>query len=514
MNGPEFLDSVSSWPLWYWTSVLFGGIIILGCAVVQFPRATFQPLPRWPESRLNLAELTTWRKYQTSRLLYVLVLELVFVVISVLGPAPFVTAESLVKPPDLKAYLTSWTSVPVWAVVALVGAVPWLPFFRRLERHWRRWVQERLARQSAALVLSNYMKGLRQDFTNLKQVIARRDTAYARCLTRDDMDAPTDTTRHCWARLSAILWEFETLEHGETASGHRDDIEHFVDTAFVARHQDELDTLRDEYRAICESRAQDLEAGNDAMAAFGNREPNVETIFERTCVLLACAIITTHERKEDYDEALRRLGFTVTAVETMESAPGSSDGVDIVVQGVVVACGAVLCTTLLAPLLIDALPAFVARSRWPTGTSFAGAIQWASAFALVHGPALLTALGLRRYFLRRDAWHHGRAGALQSPHFAKLLFVSMASIVPASVLYAYFYWAVWGWGSLETLWATYQYTAPASAIGGVTAYFVIRAPRSGGNGSGQATRLRGSIGPSRHYRSYSRSNRSALLRSL
>ena len=484
----EYLQSLANWPTEFWLGVALGSFAIFLFALGEFDRPTFKPQPDRPETNFAPPELTSRREYLLSFIMYVVGLEAVYIVMCVIGPAPFI--ELGLTPSELEKSLESAASFPLWLAVGLVGVLPRLPFFTFIEQSWRRLMHERAAIPHAAISLARKLRRADYDFSAFAPQLHEVQGNYAGFVSAADLDAEQATTSHVWARLSAMLSHFDLIEG-------RQDLEDSLDLGFIARHRSELDAIRYGYRKIAERiklarapapvasetpeapeapvthghAAQPAAEENDGQGTEGTEgtgpvparfTQEIEDLLRRICVFLACALIAKGTSRKMLTEAMRGLGFTPS------KEPDLSSELDVLIKGFLAGIGIYFLFVFFAPLLQPLLPEPLANNGWPKMET-TDAFVWTFSLLIMHGSAIVMSLLMRRYLRGQHIWFGGTTATPAMPSSTKYLLAAVSSYLVALIVISYWDGVLRG---SEVIWRDLGTRYPLALIPTASAFFI------------------------------------------
>lgn len=458
-----------------WAALLFGGVVILMFSIHEFPRPTFSPIRQWPESPLTLSDLTSRRDYLVSFLLYLGGLELFFLLICVVGPAPF--ANALVNYNDQELIPRLEASFPLWVALALIGVMPRIPFLRHIEQSWRQLLQKRAAIPSAAALLARRMKKSQQDLSIMVNALRQNMEPYARYVNESDSLEPRGSLLHYWSRLSSILIQIDSINCGNMS----DDL---IESDFITKYEREFDTIQSQYIMIGEKLKVSRSVPADGLSInqefYDRMRQEIENKFDKCCILISCAILAKRHSKIQQEQALNELGFLDIGI----SEPGKNRmimrDIDAITLGFFMAAIAGFILTLLAPLFAP-ISTF-RETGWPKETDTLEAAQWVGGMVFVHGGALATGLAIRvRYFDKRYRSLEGGDIRRDVPRFLQLAAIGVPSALGAFALCCF--WDA-AWRGVETTLDQIDLLVPVGLVGACTAIFATEILNSNRPGRG------------------------------
>ena len=466
----EYLQQVT-WTLENWAAFIFGIIVVLLFSISEFPKKTFTPFESWPEDPFALSDLTTRQRYITSFIFYLLGLEFLYVIVCIMGPAPFAEVD------QPQGGFTAEGSFPLWVALALVGVLPKLPYFKEMEIRWRQLMHQRAAIPGVAIRLSDRMKRSSQNFERLRKYIDQKQQPYFDCVTVDDSNAPFGSPRHYFARLSANLLEISIIEHGSQIHQDKPVPDHLVDFNILKKYSAEIQNIESRYRQIGEGMQSvrtgttgiDLEAVDDL---FEKTRDEIEKLFEKTCILISCAILSKRTDTAGQDSALKQLGIRSELGSTNSVRSRFFNEAEIISQGFFLGVATYFVFCVLAPFALPLLPEnFGGDSGWPEEIDTNVALQWSGAIFFTHGAALVTGMGLRERMLRDHKWFVVVTGDSTSPSFFRYTFVCVAAILASMFVYL-----VWDaiWRSADVAINEFYLSSAACVVAGNTAFFAIK----------------------------------------
>ena len=467
------LTSVSEHLLQYLGTVVFGGVVLLLYSIEEFPKRTFSPLPRWPENPFTLANLTTRRQYIESFVLYVAGLEFVFILICFIGPAPFVDLMAAFGESGEANNAASFEafeaveSFPLWAALSLIGIVPRVPILQELERLWRRLMHERFLIPSAAVQIQRQMQRKRLDSSCLVY-----SDEYLKYIRKDNLTTDTGTTEYWWAKLSAVLRKLQTLVGVVEAADGEIDPSGLVDMEFIETHRNEIKAVEEEHRYIWEAATMIGDIPDDSKEhvfrkLLNSKKSQIETVFHKASMILACAIISKHPLPEQQNSVLQQFGFGDVDGQSSELNVGRD--LDTILQGFFLGLGAFFALVFVAPFVkLDTV-----LTGWPDEVSTTFPFHWTGGALILHGVALITCFWLRRHLDRSNQWYRGQPLTATSPSFLNYLVVCGLSGTISAIAYSYYMAGIEGI-NYDNIPQQLSLYAPSALVSICTAFFVLR----------------------------------------
>ncbi len=471
----EYLERVT-WTPENWAAFVFGIIVVLLFSVSEFPKKTFSPFEGWPEDPFALSDLTTRQRYITSFIFYLFGLEFVYVVICIMGPAPF----AALTPPT--SGFTEEGTFPLWVALALVGVVPRLPYFKEMEIRWRQLMHQRAAIPGVAMRLSDRMKRSSHDFLRLKKYIDEKQQPYFDYVTGEEIAAPSGTSRHYFARLSANLLEINIIERGSRIHDDKSVPDHMVDFQIFKKYNTEIENIESRYYQIGEGikNARTTATGFDPSVLDPNAvddfcdkaKDEIEKLFEKTCILISCAILSKRTDTSGQELALKELGIIGDHESTNSIRNRFFNETEIISQGFFLGVALYFLFTIIAPYALIVLPdTFGGASGWPDKVNTTVSLQWSGAILFTHGAALVAGIGLRERMLRNHRWFTIAAGNFTTPSFFRYTYVCLVAILAAA--FFYFIWTAI-WRSLDVAINELYLSSAFCVVAGSTAFFAIK----------------------------------------
>ena len=439
----------SAFPLAFWAALAFGFAVILLYSITEFTRPTSPPLPSWPEHPFSVSDLTTRRDYLVSYLLYLAGLEFVFILFCLIGPAPFIGLNpiSLFNPMLFEQELHKYSDAstfPLLFSLTLVGLVPRIPFLQSIELQWRRLLHERAAIPGAAVRLSEKMRDSPIDIDSVRDnLIPNMDSMRTNNIEKY-LNCPPGSVEYSWARFSMlanIITNLCSLNYNLQHSVLR----RHISEKFLQKYKNESFEVGDVYQRL-QDRLVSLEDQseipdvNEARSFLTQSREEINSSFNKCCILLSCAIVAKRHKSGSNAEAFMALGLKAddSDFENTEYRRSKAD-IDIVAQAVGLAL-ALSCLAAIYAHLAKAVPGFPSSwwcASWPQDVEPFNGFSMFGALLMVHGGAISTAFLYRLHLIRRSRWFTGEDKKYGSPTFLKYLLVCTAGAEVAFPLTIY-----------------------------------------------------------------------------
>ena len=505
--APSALGGQAGFDYYSLAILLIGSVFILVLARRRFADPAVTLIDGWEGLSLTLADLTTRHRYNLSFCLYVLGLEIIFVLATIAGPQPFFDYVDVFLGGSQSDIATgavgvgvSGDSPPNWfsyfpLVIAFgfFGFILRIPPVIRIETEWRRTIQEFTLIPCVALELASLMKRKVQDLSCLQH-----SEEYKEFVEPTDHEASAGSALHYWARLSATFALVDALRHGGKFSENAaDDRDQFVEIALLNRKRSAIDQLHANYLRLSGTigEIRELTRTPDRPQSISHWRRQIETIYDKLCILLVCAIIVKQPRAKGQERALEFLGFLQPA------EPPESGGHDLVVisrdsatdsfmqariSDAAIAFEALMVSTLVHAavviLAVVASPVIPWRDLgWPDvdlGMLMA-LYQWTVPALMVYGAAIASTIFFRKLFV--GDWFGRRFGIdiNQTSETGFLGYIFIGVLCGVASLVAYLYYIVGlSIDTTETFIDTVVRLAPICwpvvLLGGCSAVFITR----------------------------------------
>jgi hypothetical protein len=401
----------------YETSLEF--LIALALAVVV---VSFFSMKKFGESTLTRSEddlttqllpkhLATREQYTRAHMFYLTIMTFFVFGTSMLGPEIIgqVTGTSI---PIVRA------AFPLFVALALVGAVPLVPWLSALEEALRRKAHKMAFIPAAVQEDCRRLKLANFDFSQLRQHEVATSSAMRGIAVRD-FDQPRGSIEYNWARLSCLAQRLSEVQDGSSGANFDSEVlqSYATDVKKIFSQSKALESEITEYRKKkCRNpRYDDSELKSE-----------INAILCRIYVLLACGV-RLQRRNGDIAAALYPFGFR------LDEKPGpGNDNLIILACGIVVAAVlAFVQVTIWVGQLAKGFDLWAPSMVFPMERY--EPILWAVSLSLVYGTAFVVADRTRRYRLSRGSWF-AHAGSNQVRIYANYVRVAVFCAIAGYVV--------------------------------------------------------------------------------
>jgi len=410
-----------AFPAWlpYTFSLAFRLLIVLFVSADAFNRPSYRKAERGLYKKFSPKDLTSNRLYGKALFLYVLVMELLFVGISIFTDLGVLFYQDS-KTKAIFEKLGGTPSYPLFAATVVVGLQnAW--FFKEFEGHLRAYLHK-IAKIPAGV--QSTISALRRSAFSFDAYApaVKRGEPELRTLSVNRLLNVTDVLDRRWSKVCCILYCLRKARGGQVTTDGRFDYSCF-DENFFDEYSAEYEEILDLHRALAVAyeRVHEMEttgqhSQQDLESTRQTIQDDLEKLRERLYNFVACAVRSRKSSESEIVTALNKIGFRLPRI----------DNTPLDVMSVVYTVSGLGLVTYVFAEAGPALFANISTAEWrallpyvPNGTN--DAIQWLIATFLCHGAAALTALTYRIRLVRRNRWENLDAPSATRPELKYLV---------------------------------------------------------------------------------------------